>query len=108
MRLMTMRRRSLMVSVALGLTFALQAADPAEAQPVAVTLMQVQGAGHLSPFEGQNVTTTIAFNGGASTPTVGDLVQLTDTVCAIAWTGDAVRTEAALPATALTLRPTGP
>ena len=81
-------------------------AGPVQAQPV-VTIMQIQGAQHTSPFEGVNVTTTgvvtaIAFNGyyvqdpvgdgNDSTsdgmfvfqfggiPNIGDLVQLTDTV----------------------------
>ena len=78
----------------------------AQAQPV-VTIMDIQGAGHISPFEGVNVTTTgvitaIAFNGYyvqdpvgdadpatsdgmfvfqfGGIPNIGDLVQLTDFV----------------------------
>ena len=84
----------------------LLSAGLALAQPV-VTIMEIQGAGHISPFVGVNVTTTgvvtaIAFNGYyvqdpvgdgnpatsdgmfvfqfGGIPNVGDLVHLTDTV----------------------------
>ena len=82
------------------------ATRPAQAQPN-VTIMQIQGAGHISPFVNQNVTTTgvvtaITFGGYyvqdpvgdgdpntsdglfvrdfANTPSIGDFVQLTDTI----------------------------
>jgi predicted extracellular nuclease len=81
-------------------------AKQATAQPV-VTIMQIQGAAQLSPYEGMNVTTTgvvtaIAFNGYyvqdpvgdgnpntadgifvfqfGGIPNIGDTVTLTDTV----------------------------
>ena len=77
------------------------------APPPAVTIMDIQGAGHVSPYDGVEVTTTgvvtaVAFNGyyvqdpvgdgddetadgmfvfqTFSLPSVGDLVQLTDRV----------------------------
>ena len=102
------RRRLVAATAALALTATLLAitSSPAQAVP-AVTVMQIQGAGHLSPYEGQSVTTTgvvtaIAFNGyyiqdpvgdgdadtadgmfvfkfGAK-PNVGDYIQVTDTI----------------------------
>ncbi len=104
---MTMMRR-----VGCGSVLALIAAlvpllaGSAAAQPV-VTIMQIQGAGHTSPFEGVNVTTTgvvtaLTFDGFyvqdpagdgdvntsdglfvrvfGSKPSIGDFVQLTDVV----------------------------
>ncbi len=82
------------------------ATRPAQAQPN-VTIMQIQGAAHTSPFEGVNVTTTgvvtaVAFGGYyvqdpvgdgnpntsdgmfvrqfGGIPNVGDFVQLTDAI----------------------------
>lgn len=82
------------------------AGGAAQAQPT-IPIYDIQGAGHISPFAGQTVTTTgvvtaVAFNGyyvqdpvgdgndatsdglfvfkTGSKPNVGDLVQLTDTV----------------------------
>ena len=106
-------RRSMRMSMGLAGTLALAApavlagtASTAAATPT-VTIMQIQGAGHVSPFAETQVTTTgvvtaVAFNGYyvqdpvgdgdvqtadgmfvlefGPKPTVGDLVQLTDVV----------------------------
>lgn len=81
---------------------------PARVLAEDVTIMEIQGTGHISPLVGQNVTTTgvvtavafdgyyvqdpagdgddatsdgmFVFNGNSPKPNVGDLVQLTDTV----------------------------
>jgi predicted extracellular nuclease len=94
------------VLIALLVVLFLLVASDAQAQP-GVTIMQIQGSQHTSPFEGVNVTTTgvvtaIAFNGYyvqdpvgdgnpntsdgifvfqfGNIPNIGDFVQMTDTV----------------------------
>ena len=64
------------VVVALAIAMVPLIAKQATAQPV-VTIMQIQGAAQLSPFEGVNVTTTgvvtaVAFNGYYVQDPVGD------------------------------------
>jgi len=100
-------RRLLAVGAALGLATTLLATASGPAQAATATIMQIQGAGHLSAFEGQSVTTTgvvtaVAFNGyyiqdpvgdgdpntadgmfvfqSSGRPSVGDHLQLTDAV----------------------------
>jgi len=108
MQLARTRTRQLAGGVVLAMVTALLPvlAAPAQAQPV-VTIMQIQGASQLSPYEGVNVTTTgvvtaLAFNGYyvqdpfgdgddntadgifvfqfGGLPAIGDTVMLTDTV----------------------------
>jgi predicted extracellular nuclease len=103
------RRRIAATAAAVGLTAALLATTstgPTQAQSV-VTIMDIQGSGHLSPLEGALVTTTgvvtaVAFNGYyiqdpygdgneetsdgmfvfqfGGLPNVGDYLQITDSV----------------------------
>jgi predicted extracellular nuclease len=107
MQLVKRNRRQLVLVAFLAMVAAvLPLGRSAQAQPV-VPIYDIQGAGHLSPFEGVNVTTTgvvtaVAFNGfyvqdpvgdgnpetadgifvfrTFGIPSIGDLVQMTDTV----------------------------
>jgi predicted extracellular nuclease len=92
--------------------------------PVVVTIMEIQGAGHVSPFEGVEVTTTgvvTAIGSGGyyvqdpvgdgddatsdglfvfepgSLPAVGDLVELTDTVSERVFAPELSGTQMSLP-----------
>jgi predicted extracellular nuclease len=79
MQLAIRNRRQLVAVAVLALVAALLpllASGPAQAQPV-VSIPQIQGAQHTSPFEGVNVTTTgvvtaLAFNGYYLQDPVGD------------------------------------
>ena len=126
------RRARAAIVGAVAVLAALLPTSPAAAQTTA-TIPEIQGAGHVSPFVGQSVTTTgvvtavafngyyvqdatgdgdpatadgiFVFNGSSAKPSVGDLLELTDTVSEFipggASTGNLSTTQLSFPTTTL-------